>query len=107
MDALRHGPSAPRSLLLLVERVVGRPKPPHRSTRLNRSAAAAGAAAAFADVAGAGGAHLGAAGPADRGVGGHALELLQELGGRVDLDRDLAGRSSAGTTLHRVGGQGL
>ena len=45
-----------------------------------RSAAAAGAAAAFADVAGAGGAHLRAAGHAERAVDGAAGDLLQELG---------------------------
>ena len=49
------------------------------------STAAGGAAAAFADVAGAGGAHLGAAGEAERGVDGGAGDLLQELGGGVGL----------------------
>src|SRR3954451_16832336 len=48
-----------------------------------RSAAAAGGAAAFADVAGAGGAHLGSAGHAEGGVDGRAVDLLQELGGGV------------------------
>ena len=54
------------------------------------SAAAAGAAAALADVAGAGRTHLRPAGHAHRRVGGLALELLQQLGRRVD-PRDLAG----------------
>src|SRR5436190_20938244 len=43
-------------------------------------AAAARGAAALADVATAGGAHLGAAGEAERGVGGLALHQLQQLG---------------------------
>src|SRR5690242_8243629 len=58
------------------------------------SAAAAGAAAALADVAGAGGAHLGAAGEAERAVDGVAGDLLEELGAGVrrlgGLGRDLA-----------------
>ena len=43
------------------------------------STAAAGAAAAFADVAGAGRAHLRAAGHAERAVDGASGDLLQEL----------------------------
>src|SRR5580692_13106450 len=46
-------------------------------------AAAAGGAAAFADVAAAGWAHLGAAGQAQRGVGGAALLGLDQLDGAV------------------------
>src|ERR1700758_5044281 len=46
-------------------------------------AAAAGGAAAFADVAAAGRAHLGAAGQAERGVGGAALLGFDQLGGAV------------------------
>ena len=57
---------------------------------LLRSAAAAGAAAALADVARAGRTHLRPAGHAHRRVGRLALELLQQLGRRVD-PRDLAG----------------
>src|SRR5690606_33075486 len=65
-----------------------------------RSAAAAGAAATLADVAGPGRPHLRAAGHADRGVGGLALELLQELGGGVDLRLDRSGVRGAGAGLH-------
>src|ERR1700749_893893 len=70
----------------VVERV-GRPlRAPHPLlSESSWSAAAAGAAAAFADVAGAGGAHLGAAGHAERGVDGGAGDLLEELGARVGL----------------------
>ena len=57
----------------------------------SRSAAAGGAAAALADVAGAGGAHLGAAGHAERGVDGGAGDLLEELGGGVGLLGGLGG----------------
>ena len=46
-------------------------------------AAAAGGAAAFADVAAAGRAHLRSAGEAERGVGGAALLELDQLGGGV------------------------
>ena len=53
----------------------------------SQSAAAAGAAAALADVAGAGGAHLGAAGHAEGGVDGGPGDLLQELGGGAGLLR--------------------
>src|SRR5438477_916398 len=52
-------------------------------------AAAAGGAAAFADVAAAGRAHLGAAGEAERGVRGAALLGLDQLG------RAVRGRGSA------------
>src|SRR4051812_26448967 len=65
-----------------------------------RSAAAAGGAAALADVAGAGGAHLGAAGEAEGRVDGGAGDLLQELGGGVGGLRrgggDLAGLGAVG-----------
>ena len=50
-------------------------------------AAAAGGAAAFADVAAAGRAHLGAAGQAQRGVRSAALLRLDQLGGAVRLVR--------------------
>src|SRR3954447_26304302 len=49
-------------------------------SREDRSAAAAGGAAALADVAGAGRAHLRAAGHAQRRVGGLAQVQLQQLG---------------------------
>src|SRR5690349_13091748 len=65
----------------------------------DRSAAAAGGAAALTDVAGPSGAHLRAAGHADRCVGGHALELLQELGRGADT-LDLTGRGGTGAELH-------
>src|ERR1700729_1857792 len=48
-------------------------------------AAAAGGAAAFADVAAAGRAHLGTAGQAQRGVRSAALLRLDQLGGAVRL----------------------
>src|SRR3954452_25364592 len=50
-------------------------------------AAAAGGAAAFADVAAAGRAHLGAAGEAQRSVRGAALLSLNQLGGTVRYGR--------------------
>src|SRR6478735_3095816 len=59
------------------------------------SAAAAGASATLADVAGAGGTHLGAAGHADRRVGRDATELLEQLGRAVHVVRDLTSRGSA------------
>ncbi len=69
-----------------------------------RSAAAAGAAAAFADVAGAGGAHLGAAGHAERRVDRGAGEGLQELGARVSGCRGgLGGRGLVAVAGDRVG----
>jgi hypothetical protein len=51
------------------------------------SAAAASGAAAFADVAAACGAHFGAAGEAERGVGGSPLLRFDQLGGAVRLGR--------------------
>src|SRR6476659_8831832 len=63
------------------------------------SAEGSAGAAALADVAGPGGTHLRAAGHADRCVGGHALELLQELGRGADT-LDLTGRGCAGAELH-------
>src|SRR5580765_8729111 len=71
------------------------------------SAAAAGAAAAFADIAGAGGTHLRTAGHAHGRVSRLALELLEQVLAGVDLQRDLARRGGAGTGLHLVGGQVL
>jgi hypothetical protein len=50
---------------------------------MSESAAAAGGAAAFADVAAACGAHLGAAGEAERRVRGATLVSLDQLGGAV------------------------
>src|SRR6478735_2182817 len=67
------------------------------------SAAAAGAAATLADIAGAGGTHLGAAGHADRCVGRDAAELLEQIGRAVHLTGDLAGRRCAGAGLHLGG----
>src|SRR5919106_3827047 len=57
------------------------------------SAAAAGGSAAFAQVAGPGRAHLGAAGHAQRCVGGLAQAQLQQLSGAAHLDgRGCGGR---------------
>src|SRR4051812_42179582 len=53
------------------------------ATEMPVSTAAGGAAAAFADVAGAGGAHFGATGEAERGVGAGALLSLDQFGGGV------------------------
>ena len=50
------------------------------ANEVESSAAAAGAAAAFADVAGSRWTHLRAAGHAERAVDGAAGDLLQELG---------------------------
>src|SRR3954463_2270204 len=63
------------------------------------SAAAAGASAALADVAGAGGTHLRATGHADRCVGRDAAELLEQLGRAVDVRGRLTGRGGAGAGL--------
>src|SRR5579864_2424227 len=82
-------------------------------------AAAAGGAAAFADVAAAGGAHLAAAGEAKRGVCGAALLGLDQLDravrgppgrkglatGRVRLDRGSYQRSFG--IMRRLDGGGL
>ena len=62
------------------------------------SAAAAGGAAAFADVAAAGRAHLGTAGEAERSVRGPALLRLDQLGGAV------RGRGSGRKGRHRPRG---
>ena len=56
------------------------------------SAAAAGAAAAFADIAAAGGAHLGAAGEAQRAVDRRTRDRLEQLGGGVGAGRGLLRR---------------
>ena len=61
-------------------------------------AAAAGGAAAFADVAAAGRAHLGAAGEAERCVRGAALVGFDQLGGAV------RGRKGRGWPLGGSGG---
>src|SRR5690349_24236796 len=61
----------------------------HRPQLCPLSATAAGGAAAFADVAAAGRAHLGAAGEAERSVRGAALLGLDQLG------RAVRGRGSA------------
>src|SRR5690625_3075838 len=58
---------------------------PHPVGACARSTAAAGRAAALADVARAGRAHLGPAGHADRGVGLSTLALFHQLGGRVHV----------------------
>src|SRR5699024_10126964 len=63
---------------------------------LSGSAAPADRAATLADVAGAGGAHLGPAGHAHRCVRGLALELLHELGRGVDRGVGLACGGAAG-----------
>src|SRR4051794_7601243 len=79
---------------------------PPKVARLSHqvSAATASAAAALADVAGAGGAHLGAAGHAERGVDGGAGDLLEELGGGVGFLGGLGGHLSL---LRPVGVLGL
>src|SRR5205809_106737 len=64
-------------------------------------AAAAGGAAAFADVAAAGRAHLGAAGQAQRSVRGPALLGLDQLGRAVRSGR--GGRKGGGSLLDRGG----
>ena len=63
---------------------------------LSLSAAAAGAAAAFANVAGTRRAHLGAAGHAERAVDGASGDLLQELGGGVGFGRGGLNRGRCG-----------
>src|SRR5689334_1733455 len=63
------------------------------------SAAAAGASAALADVAGAGGAHLRAAGHADRRVGRDAAELLEQLCRAVHVRGRLTSGGRTGTGL--------
>src|SRR6478672_11144932 len=63
------------------------------------SAAAAGASAALADVAGTGGTHLRAARHADRRVSRDAAELLEQLGRAVHLGGSLTGRGGAGAGL--------
>src|SRR5689334_2584771 len=74
---------------------------PALATRLDRpylmqyrsvSAAAAGGAAAFADVAASGRAHLGAAGEAERSVRGAALLGLDQFGRAVRSGRKGGGR---------------
>src|ERR1700722_15424540 len=70
------------------------------SCRFIPLAAAAGGAAAFADVAAAGRAHLGAAGQAQRGVGGAALLGFDQLGGAV------RGRGCRPARRRRGGGGG-
>jgi hypothetical protein len=59
----------------------------HAELRLFELAAAAGRAAAFADIAAARWAHLGTAGEAERRVGGAALVRLEEPGRIVRLRR--------------------
>src|SRR5690349_18552213 len=70
------------------------------------SAAAAGASAALADVAGAGGAHLRAAGHADRCVSRDAAELLEQLGRAVHVAGRLPSGGCAGAELD-LGGRAL
>src|SRR4029078_1648304 len=65
--------------------------------------AAAGEAPPSADVAGAGGAHLGAAGHAEGGVDGGAGDLLQELGGGVGLLGPLVSRRLLRNLLNQRG----
>src|SRR5438874_9023520 len=64
----------------------------HLSQLCSYLAAAAGGAAALADVAASGGAHLGAADEAERRVRGASLVRLQQLGGAVRLVMLGAGR---------------
>src|SRR5688500_3776001 len=66
------------------------------------SAAAAGGAAALADVAAAGGAHLRAAGHAQRRVGGRPGDQLEQLGRGVGLLDRL--RALGGDLLLHLGG---
>src|ERR1700722_3195639 len=72
LDSIQEGCSLPTAPLLNWENTL-------RSCL--ESAAAAGGAAAFADVAAAGRAHLRSAGEAERGVGRAALLELDQLGG--------------------------
>src|SRR5690349_24429795 len=69
------------------------------------SAAAAGGAAAFADVAAAGRAHLGAAGEAERSVRGAALLGLDQFGRAVRSGRK-GGDRWLGLSLSRGGNRG-
>jgi NAD(P)-dependent dehydrogenase (short-subunit alcohol dehydrogenase family) len=72
--------------------------------RLPFSAAAAGASAAFADVAGAGRAHLRPAGHAHRRIRSLGVaEHREQVGRGVDLRGDLTGRGRTRTGRHRRG----
>src|SRR6266567_1662951 len=94
-------------MLLSPPKAVFSPPPtrhPHRMKRV-QSAAAAGGAAAFADVAASGRAHLGAAGEAERSVRGAALLGLDQFGRAVRSGRKGGGRW-LGLSLNRGGNRG-